>query len=87
MAQPTEQWVQTLVTFWISPMAAGDWALACLTFPSLKPATAATPPAVKPEVFKNVRLSTARPATPVSAFDKRGPFATPLVFFVSIDSS
>ena len=45
---------------------------------------AAIPAAVKPVRLKKVRRSIASPITPDKAFDRRGPFATALLTFVSI---
>ena len=50
-------------------------------------AAAAIPPTVRPERFRNARLSTAWSFRSCRADDKREPFATPFVFFLSISFS
>ena len=82
--QPTEQCVQTDLTVSILPVAAGVAALAFVTTPPAKVDAAAMPPAARPDRRRNARRSIALPVNPVNAFDKRGPFATPFVFFLSI---
>jgi hypothetical protein len=84
--QPTEQWVQTDLICLTAPLPA-LCAAAFLTIPDDRPAAAAIPPAASPERLKKVRRSIALPTTPTNALDKRGPFATPFVFLVSIDLS
>jgi hypothetical protein len=84
--QPTEQCVQTDFTICTSPPPA-ICASAFFTIPKAPEAASAAPPAVKPDRLRNVRRSIALPTTPVKARDKRGPFATPFVFLVSIDLS
>ena len=71
---------------WTSPDPP-DWAWALRTMPEDMVASAAAPPAASPDRLRNVRRSIALPTTPANALDKRGPFATPFVFFVSIDLS
>ncbi len=84
--QPTEQCVHTDFLISILPPEAA-WAFALRTIPKLIVEAAAREPAARPERFRKVRRSIALPTKPASAFDKRGPFATPFVLRVSIDLS
>ena len=85
--QPTEQCVQTDLTR-VAPALSGPTAAASAlrTAPGSMLA-AATPPATRPDRARNLRRSTAVPATVASPCIKRVVLAVPLDFFVSMSSS
>ena len=85
--QPTEQCVQTDLTR-VAPEVSGPAtaASAFLTAPGIMLANA-TPPVSRPDRAKNVRRSSALPATGASACFKRVALAAPLDFFLSMSSS
>ncbi len=85
--QPTEQCVQTDLTR-VAPAVSGPAtaASAFFTAPGIMLAKA-TPPVSRPDRAKNVRRSSAVPATGASPCIKRVVFAVPLDFFLSMSAS
>ena len=82
--QPTEQWVQTLLTCLIAPAVAAVCACARVTMPPPANEAAATPLAASPDRLRKVRRSSTPPVSPARGVERRAPVAARLVFFCSM---
>src|SRR5436190_5068213 len=87
IVQPTEQCVHTDFLMSILPPVGGPAASASRTLPPATADTAARPPMASPEFLKKARRSNVPGARSCRADDNRGPFATPLIFFLSMPLS